>query len=386
MKKALLIFVACGAGTFAALQIHDFIEKKRVQGAFMANSPSMELGRYASAEVGNLPDFRAAAKKIGVSVVSIDTAGTVQDWWGNSMTQAFGEGSGVIIDSQGYIVTNHHVVQSPQGGPAEVIQVHLMDGRVLPAKLLGSDARADIAVLKVTANNLVAAEIGNTKSVEVGQWVIAAGNPLGYSNTISVGVVSSKGRSVDLSGVSRNGNGPMYLTDAIQTDAAINPGNSGGALANGSGQLIGINSAIASTSGGSIGIGFSIPIDRVRRIAQDIIQFGRARYGSMGVDLVPRAGILQSAQNRQYIKREIGYEPPSEGILVRFVANQTPAAKAGIAPFSVLLSIDGTSMKEPMDLQRVLIDRRPGDRVRVKFWKNGSVYESTLTLEDLADR
>ena len=215
-----------------------------------------------SPEVAGAPfDFSAAAKKASPSVVSVDQyrdvpRGLFSD---EVTTRKTGTGSGVIISDSGYIVTNNHVVSG-----AKQVRVRLDDGRAYDAKVLGTDSRSDLAVIKVDAKNLHAIEIGSSKDVQVGQWVLAVGNPLGFDDTVSVGVVSSLRRNLAV--------GDQGMVDAIQTDAAINAGNSGGALCNSQGQLIGINAAIASTNGGSIGIGFAIPVDRVKTVVDDIVK------------------------------------------------------------------------------------------------------------------
>ncbi len=187
------------------------------------------------------------------TVVSIDTAVEVEDWVGNRESQPVGQGSGVVITTDGYIVTNNHVITVPtRGGQsrvADVVQVTFSDGRSMAARVIGTDPFSDIAFLKVEATNLQAIEMGDSDRLEVGQWVMAIGNPLGYENTLSVGVVSSVGRALPTGGTS-------VLVDAIQTDAAINQGNSGGALTDASGRLIGINSAIASRTGVRLGLAF----------------------------------------------------------------------------------------------------------------------------------
>ena len=180
-----------------------------------------------------------------------------------------GQGSGVILSKNGIIVTNNHVVEvpnDPEHAIVEQVKVRLQDKRVFTAKVVGRDRRADLAVLKIEATDLQPIEVGDSSKLEIGQWVVAVGNPLGFDNTVSVGVVSSLGRSLGLEN--------SFLLDGIQTDAAINPGNSGGALTDAAGQLVGINAAIASGNGGSVDIGFAIPVNTVRRVVDQILKFG----------------------------------------------------------------------------------------------------------------
>jgi putative serine protease PepD len=306
------------------------------------------------------------------------------NWFGNESVQNFGEGSGVILSENGFIVTNNHVIRDPQGAIAQIVNVILSDGKTVPAKVVGADPRSDLAVLKVTATGLVPIEPGSSKNLEIGQWVLAAGNPLGYSNTISVGVVSSMNRLVDLRRVGgMRGETPTdALVNAIQTDAAINPGNSGGALCDLSGRLVGINSAIASTSGGSVGIGFAIPVDRVRRIADDIIKYGHARYGVLGVQFNRRSGLMQMMPVRQEIERLVGSLPPAEGVLIMEVTPGGSAAKAGMENYSVLQRIDNVAIRDTIDISQALADKMPGDKVKVNFWVRGKNKEVLLTLQD----
>lgn len=382
MKKILVIAGAATLGGLIAVGFTRFLDKRDATAGLTNNRNDVILGRPLSNEVlPEIPDFRLASKRILESVVSINTAGTVQNFFGETSTQKLAEGSGVVIDKNGYVVTNNHVVTNEQGNPAEVIQVHTIDGKVYPATLVGRDPRSDLAVLKLDATDLVPVELADNTKLEIGQWVIAAGNPLGYENTVSVGVVSSIGRAVDLS-QNRRGS---YLVNAIQTDAAINPGNSGGALADSQGRLIGINSAIASVGGGSNGIGFAIPVERVKRVTTDIIKLGHARYGQLGLDPYLQPGLLANDNVRNEMKDRTGAEPPSSGLIVSVVRPESPAAQLGIEQLSILLSVDGTKLVNPIDLQKILADKLPGDKVRVKFWKKGVIKEAEVTLKDLTN-
>ncbi|MBV6457711.1 MAG: Periplasmic pH-dependent serine endoprotease DegQ [Fimbriimonadaceae bacterium] len=319
-------------------------------------------------------DFRAAAKKVMPSVVSVDTSREGMTWEGDSVLQQMSEGSGVVISSSGFIVTNNHVIQG-----ADVIQVHMSDGRSMRATLIGTDPRSDLAVLKVQAANLTPIEIGKSGTLEVGEWVLAVGNPLGYENTVSVGVVSSLDRTLPT-------NGQSLLVQAIQTDAAINQGNSGGALTNSKGQLVGINTAIASNSGGSVGIGFAIPIDRARRIVDDIIEHGRVRYGVMGIELFPRSGLLRNQRVRSELADLVQADPPQDGLLVRSSARGGPASSAGIGQYDILLKLDGKPVTEWIEFVRYMMDKRPGDKMKVEYWSRGKSKTTTVTLADSDSR
>jgi S1-C subfamily serine protease len=242
------IVLATFVGVFGALQADKYIDRTRALRTLETgtNSSLFKPISYTGEAVQGAPfDFRAAAKKIHGSVVSVDRFEQGRTWFDDRVVEAqTGTGSGVIVSDTGLIVTNNHVVED-----AQRVRVRLADGRSVDAKVLGTDPRSDLAVLKVEKASVSPIEMGTSKDVEVGQWVLAVGNPLGFDHTVSVGVVSSLKRNLPV--------GRMGLVDAIQTDAAINPGNSGGALCDAQGRLIGINSAIASSTGQSVGIGFA---------------------------------------------------------------------------------------------------------------------------------
>jgi S1-C subfamily serine protease len=218
-------------------------------------------------------------------------------------------------------------------------------------------------------------EIGSSKDVEVGQWVLAIGNPLGFDNTVSVGVVSSLKRNLPVGG--------QGLVDAIQTDAAINQGNSGGALCNSQGQLIGINSAIASSNGGNIGIGFAIPVDRVKSVVSDIVKFGYAKYGGIGVTYRPEfEGQLSYPQFRAGLAEQVGAQDvPNHGIVV--MDSTGAAAQAGLKKFDVILAVDDQLIEGTFDLNKVLIPKKPGDTVSVKYWSKGKTYTKNIVLQEV---
>ena len=376
MKKTLLV-VACGLvgflGGLGAIEVGKRMDKgvtSQPDSVFTQSGPVRSVSFDPSSGAA-LPDFRNAAKRVTPSIVSVDTMSERQNWMGDTVVVPSGSGSGVIISKGGYIMTNNHVVQD-----AASVRVHLADGRIMDAKVIGTDPRADLAVVKVNATDLVPIEIGSSSSLQVGDWVMAVGNPLGYDNTVSVGVVSSLGRSLPTEGQGA-------LVDAIQTDAAINPGNSGGALTNSAGQLVGINTAIASPSGGSIGIGFAIPVDRARKIVDDIVKYGRVKRGVLGVETDPRGDLLKIGRARYELKQITGAEPPSEGLLIRNVGAQTPAGQIGMKQWDILLSIDGKKIAQPIDFIKAMIDKRPGDKISVKFWSKGETRTAQVALEDL---
>ncbi len=386
MKRTTFIatLAACFVGVLGALQVDRMVTaRNKPDDIFAESKPFFGSARPANAEPLAQPafDFREAAKRVMPSVVAVDRFDKVRGFFEQQGSEReTGQGSGVIVSKDGIIVTNNHVVEAQAIGRrgqaiAPRVQVRLFDGRKIEAKILGTDPRSDIAVLKVDAQNLQPIDLGSSTSIEVGEWVMAVGNPLGFDNTVSVGVVSSKKRNLP---VGENG-----LVEGIQTDAAINPGNSGGALCNAQGQLIGINSAIASGTGQSVGIGFAIPIDRAKKIVNDIVKFGEAHYAGLGVEYDGRfAGQLANPYARQYLAEQLNREDfPDHGVLLSAVSG--PSATAGMKAGDFLIEIDGQKIDSTFDLNKVILTKNAGDKVKVKFWQAGQTKEATVTLTDL---
>ena len=378
MKTSTLIFagVAVFAGVFGALQV-DHVLADRTN-----HAPVKYLEASTAGTAVDLPaaapstpfDFRLAAKKVNPSVVSVDKYRRGRAGWFDDriVESESGTGSGVILSTSGIIVTNNHVVDQ-----ASRVTVRLADHKSYNAKVLGTDPRSDLAVLKIDAPNLKPIEVGQSKDVEVGQWVLAVGNPLGFDNTVSVGVVSSLKRNLPV--------GQSGIVDALQTDAAINPGNSGGALCDANGRLIGINSAIASSTGQSVGIGFAIPVDRVKTIVDQIVSVGHARYAGLGIRYNSRLdGALADPNAREQLAEEMSVTNlPENGIIV--VGTGGAAQRAGIQKYDVILAIDGEKIDGTFDLNRLLVPKKPGDVVSVKYWSKGTVKTTQVTLQEIEE-
>lgn len=367
-----------GAGVLGALQLDRWLESRLEPSADSLASvvpTRAPVGSPASFDPAAAPssvDFRGAAKRVNASVVSVDRYQKVRRGFFESevSTVETGSGSGVILSSDGLIVTNNHVVQG-----ASEVKVRLPDKRSVVAKVLGSDPRSDLAVLRISTKNLQPIEVGTSSNLEIGQWVMAVGNPLGFDNTVSVGVVSSLKRNLPV--------GQSGLVDAIQTDAAINPGNSGGALCDTQGRLIGINSAIASNTGTSVGIGFAIPVDRVKKIVNDIVTVGYARYAGLGITYREDwEGALGDPNFRATLAERLGAQNvPSRGVVVWETIGS--AANAGIERGSVILSIAGENVDGSFDINRVLTPRKIGDSVTVKFWTRGATKTAEIKLSEV---
>lgn len=272
-------------------------------------------------------------------------------------------GSGVIVDAaQGYILTNHHVIES-----ADEIEVFLEDNRTFKASVIGSDPGTDIAVIQVEdPQNLTQMDLSNSDDVRVGDFVVAIGNPFGLQHTVTSGIVSALGRR----GINRDG-----YEDFIQTDASINPGNSGGALINLKGELVGINSAIYSSGGGNIGIGFAIPVNIAASIMEQILEFGEVKRGLLGVSISDL-----SAETAEAFGIELN---KYQGALVQEVFPDSPAEKAGVQPGDVIIGVDDEAISGAGDLRTTIGLKRSGEEVELKLVRSGKTLQRKATLEAL---
>ena len=267
-------------------------------------------------------------------------------------------GSGFIVSKDGYILTNNHVVDE-----SNQVTVRLLDRREFKAKVVGTDPNTDLAVLKIDAANLTPAPLGSSTDARVGEWVLAVGNPLGDNLTFTVtsGIISAKGRSLALPGQS-----DRSIQDFIQTDAAINPGNSGGPLVSVRGEVIGVNSAIASQTGFYSGYGFAIPIDLARKVMDQIIADGRVHRAALGI----------SVQNATPNDAEYVGLPDIRGVLVQDFTEDSPARKAGVQPGDIIISVDGKPVEYVGQLQQQVGFRKPGEKVKVEVARKGGVRKT----------
>ncbi len=314
------------------------IEQPGKEGSSKEESLMAELDRAVSSIV----------KRITPSVVNIRVKVTQENVFGDEV-QGEGLGSGVIYDDRGYIITNNHVA-----GNAEELIVTLWNGKEYKAELIGADENTDIAVIKIDNGDLKAASFAFIEEVEVGEVVIAVGSPFGLQQTVTRGVISAKGREITISPET------LPMVNLIQTDAAINQGNSGGPLVNSSGQVIGINTIILSPSGASAGIGFAIPSDTVVNIADQIIEFGRAKIPFIGVEM---------ADNQTEIV----------GVYIQEALEGYPAEEAGIESGDIITRFDGEEVKTPFELFAQILKRDVGDIVELKIFRDNR--EETIMLE-----
>ena len=326
------------------------------------------------------PFFIAAAKRILPAVVSIHSTRKVKAPKGDSFhwflprkdkekedseeddeREFFhpGTGSGIIIGHNGYILTNYHVVEG-----AQELRVKLYDKREFEASYVGGDPTTDVALVKIDANDLPVAYIGNSDSVQIGEWVMAVGNPLNFTSTVTAGIVSAIGRDISIIDVD------YRIENFIQTDAVINPGNSGGALVNLKGEVIGINTAIATRTGLYQGYGFAIPINLAKKVADDLLRYGRVRRGFLGVS-------IENVSDAN--AKGVGLPRPV-GALVQGVQKGFPAEKAGIRQGDIIIAVNGREVTSVNDLQLRIAQHSPGDRVRITIWRDGRSLDLDVVL------
>ena len=300
---------------------------------------------------GAFPDFTGVAHQITNAVVNITAMG--------SNGYRMSSGSGVIVSSDGYIVTNYHVVEGGQR-----FEVVLCNKRTLSGKLVGHDPGTDLALLKIDAENLSLLRFGNSDAVQVGEWVLAVGNPYDLSSTITAGIVSAKARNINILE-------ETYAVESfIQTDAVVNPGNSGGALVNTSGELIGINTAIISESGGYEGYSFAIPSNLVRKVISDLRDHGKVQRAVLGVEIWEVNDRLASDLALPFV----------EGVFVKHVSTGSSAYEAGLRMDDVIVSLNGTKVASVPELQEQVALLKPGDRISIEFYREGRKYRSDNIL------
>ena len=369
------------------MNLRSKIAAAAITAAAMAGPAAMPAGTAYAAlpaplpEAAPLPSLAPMVKRVSPAVVNIATRGTIKEQPGQRNPllddpffrrffdappdsrprerQFQSAGSGVIIDAKnGYIITNHHVVEN-----ASEITITLLDNRSFSAKVIGSDEGADIAVLQAKQPNLTAMSLGDSAKLEAGDYVVAIGNPFGLAHTVTAGIVSALGRT---------GINPDGYEDFIQTDASINPGNSGGALVNLRGELVGINSAILSRSGGNIGIGFAIPVNMVKGVVDQLIKYGQVKRGVLGVNIYPVT---------PDIAKEFGVAE-SSGALVAGVVPGSAADHAGVKTGDIITSINGVAMKDAGELRNTIGMLRIGDKVEIGLVRDGKPRKLTALIAE----
>lgn len=387
-KHFITLIIAFAGGIVGAWFFHSFQERDPLFGLshpeqeelnhqtslldFITEEKEDDKSQRSKSSVGeNLPvSFVEASKRSTHSVVFIKNfSGTdtrrysIFDYFfGQGVPQQrVSTGSGVIISKDGYIITNNHVIDR-----AETIEV-VHQKRTYQASLIGADANTDIAVLKIDADNLPAINIGSSRDLQIGEWVIAVGNPFNLTSTVTAGIVSAKERQINIMG------GEFPLESFIQTDAPINPGNSGGALVDVEGRLVGINTAILSRTGSYTGYGFAVPVDIATKIAKDLIAYGEVQKAVPGVDVVEVTPELAEEMSLKSL----------DGVIVSHVVRDGAGEKAGLRRNDVISSINGVAIKGKGSFEEVLSYYYPGDEIRVSFIRDNQTRNVNLTLQNL---
>jgi Do/DeqQ family serine protease len=332
--------------------------------------------------VASSENFIVAARVVTPCVVHIKTirqgAARQDDFFddnGRGGRPVMGSGSGVIISADGYIATNNHVIEN-----ADQVEVVFPDRRSYLAKLVGRDPNTDLALLKVDVKDLSFVALGNSDSTQVGEWVLAVGYPYSLNTTVTAGIISAKGRSIGIinssgSAFSSGAQASSAIESFIQTDAAINPGNSGGALVNMNGQLIGINTAIASLTGSYAGYAFAIPVNLVKKIMEDLREFGSVKRGLLGVSFPAPAA------EDQYLKQQ-GINPASvKGVFITGIQKGGAADQAGLDEGDIIQSINGIAVYSSAEFSERIARQRPGDKIKLDYLRNGNVRSTTATLK-----
>jgi serine protease Do len=333
------------------------------------------FGRLTSLDNSlNMPNFVDASENTINSVVHVTTKVVKTSFQRDPFQEFFfgpgaggrefkqygaGSGSGVIVSSEGYIVTNNHVIED-----ASEIEVILNDNSKYTAKIIGTDPSTDIAVLKIEGGDFTPIAIGNSDNLKVGEWVLAVGNPFNLTSTVTAGIVSAKARNINLL-ADRSSGSSVPIESFIQTDAAVNPGNSGGALVNTEGELVGINTAIASNTGSYSGYSFAVPVNLVQKVMRDLIDFGVVQRGYLGVQI---SDVNQELKEKESL-------PNLKGVYVAKVIEDGSADKAGVKEGQVILKVGSKEVNSVAELQEEIGKRRPGDKVTLTIRKKGGDEE-----------
>jgi serine protease Do len=371
----LLILIGVSIGTLFALYTinDDLAPLSEVRYTEIKKSESPFFEDEELADIDPRFVFKTIATNVTPSVVYIETIIPVSEngesssdnFWNRVIPRrARTVGSGVLITSDGYILTNNHVIEDAVD---KGIKVVLNDKREYPAKVVGLDPSTDLAVIKIEGENHSAITVGNSESVDVGEWVLAIGNPFRLRSTVTAGIVSALSRDVQI--IDDN----FRIESFIQTDAAINKGNSGGALVNTSGQLVGINTAIASQSGSYQGYGFAVPVNLAMKVATDLIEFGEVRRALLGVS------IASVDYNRAV---DIGLEEV-KGVEIIVITEDGAAYEAGLELGDVILEVNGVEVNESNQLQEKIAIVRPGEKVELTIWRDGQEFSQSVELKML---
>jgi len=375
MKRSILIIVvalaACIGGVVGAIVTIRFMDVGPSYNSIEARQQSVLTG-YTTDTVYRVPkelNFLNTSKRVTPAVVHIRTSYGPGDFSVNPLDYYFdhppsrSSGSGVIVSDDGYIVTNNHVIED-----ASNIEIVMNNNQRYYAKLVGTDLTTDLALLKIRAKGLPFVRYGDSDAIYPGEWVLAVGNPFDLNSTVTAGIVSAKARNI---GILRDRSN-LQVEAFIQTDAAVNPGNSGGALVNMSGELIGINTAIATSSGSFQGYSFAIPVSLVKKVMDDLLEFGQVQRGLLGI---------QITDVNATVAEELGLTV-NQGVLVNGVAGGSAAEQAGIERGDVIIGIEGHTVTSVSELQEWVARNRPGKQIWVTYIRNGKSAEVKAKLKN----
>ncbi|MDF2457088.1 MAG: htrA [Cytophagaceae bacterium] len=367
MKKYLIMIgLSIASGCLGSYLFQKISPAQDQLYTFNSSTQPAAFANYHSSSDGVLnTDFVAASAASTPSVVYITTMansssnGNWMDWFFNGGNQnTAGSGSGIIFSKDGYIVTNNHVIES-----ADKIEV-MHNRKSYAAKLVGLDPSTDLAVLKIEGTNLPAIKVGNSTAVRVGEWVLAVGNPFNLTSTVTAGIVSAKGRNLNLL------SSQFPIESFIQTDAAINPGNSGGALVNLKGELIGVNTAIYSRTGSYTGYGFAVPVDIVKKVVTDLIQYGIVQKAFAGIDVAEVNSSLADKHQLQGLN----------GVVITSIQSDGSSATAGLKVDDVILKINDIDITSKSMYDEALSYYSPGDKLKITYKRDTRLLETTLQL------
>jgi len=378
-----IVGAIAGISLYSFLFINDETEKSSItQKNILKTKDNYTL---ANKNINQTFDFKAAAQSSCLAVVIVKTTykdnlstfrkfheglegfdGFSQEQFGGSGDNPFkGTGSGVILTSDGYIATNQHVVSD-----AIKVEVTLHNKKTYIAKVVGVDPTTDLALIKIEDNNLPYIPFGNSDQLEVGDWVLAVGNPFDLTSTVTAGIVSAKGRNIHM----LNEKNALAVESFIQTDAAVNPGNSGGPLVNLKGELVGINTAIASSSGSFSGYSFAVPVSLVQKVMDDLLKFGMVQRAILGV-------VIKNIDEEMAKKFQLNN---LNGVFVSEVNPKSAASKAKLNAGDIIKRINGQNLDMVSDLQEMIARFRPGDKIKIGVWRSGKGLEFVATLQSLA--
>ena len=391
MKKIGFTALVAFVSAFAAVATFNYFGLNKQQVAVVQQQTPASFAAYSRGNESQPIDFRYAAASSTPSVVHIKSTFKVervamngyqdpfQDFFGNDFFKYFhgqspykaepqvATGSGVIVSKDGYIVTNNHVVEN-----ADDVEVMMNNNKSYKAKIIGRDADTDLALVKVEASDLPAINFANSDSVLIGEWVMAVGNPFNLQSTVTAGIVSAKGRNINLIGNEGQKPNSTAIESFIQTDAAVNPGNSGGALVNVSGELVGINTAIASPTGSYAGYSFAVPSNIVKKVIFDLQKYGVSQRGFLGVT-------IRTMDDKT--AKDVGFDKPY-GVYVDGVNKGSAAEEAGLKNKDVITKINGISVNSSPELQEQVAKYRPGDKIEVEVIRDGKTSALNVVLKN----